>query len=700
MLRLVNSSKSPRTELPQVVFGPEICHDLAAGLEHEWLVTNGIGGFASASLNGANTRRYHGLLVAALNPPLGRTLLLSKLEERVTLGNQRYELQTNQFHNAADVAPRGYELLQSFGLQGSVPTWRYSLGDAVFSKKLWLEHGSNTTYIEYAYESGSAASEELTLELALLVNYRDYHGQTQASPDLRFNIATEQPNHCWRIETSGGTAWRLLAFADKVASPVEFNPTNVWYQGFYWYKENERGLADLEDLYNPGNLICRLAPGQKLTLVATTEAAEVAEKFYHDALERELERERALLATTDLDFVDDSAMPQRLLLAADQFIVGRPQLAAPGHLQQDYRTVLAGYHWFSDWGRDTMIALPGLTLVTNRYSDAANILRSFGRSISQGMLPNRFPDAGETPEYNTVDATLWYFDAINRYYQASHDTELVEELFPTLVNIIEWHLKGTRYGIKVDRADGLLNSGEPGVQLTWMDVKIGDWVVTPRWGKAIEINALWYNALKIMRDFTKHFDFAADVNLQNEYSRLAAQVQQNFEKTFWYEKGGYFYDVIEPDGTPDASLRPNQAIALGVAPELVSPEKARAALQKVKEKLFTPVGLRSLSPDDPRYIGQYTGDMRSRDSAYHQGTIWPWLLGPYAQAILNFSVDKTAALAEIHALVEPFRQQLNEACINSINEVYGGNSPYPAAGCVAQAWSVSALLEMLDMLDS
>ena len=677
--------------LPRVSFGPELCHDLQAGLEREWLVTNGIGGYAAAGLNGAHTRRYHGLLVAALTPPLNRTLLLGKFEERVNVSGQRYELQVNQFHHAHDVSPKGFNYLQSFELEGSIPTWRYSLGEAILRKTVWLEHGSNTTYVKYVYEQGHAS---LDLELVVLANYRDYHSQTKGADDWEFLLETEQARHCWRIRAwPEATAWRLLAFPNAT-----FESIGVWYKDFFWLQEQRRGLADLEDMYNPGNLHITLQPGQEVTIVATTEAAEVAERFYPGALERELERQRIVLTTSSLEDASTTEMAQRLTLAADQFIVGRPQPDIPGQLIGDYRTVLAGYHWFGDWGRDTMIALPGLCLVTGRHRDAANILRSFARTISQGMLPNRFPDAATTPEYNTVDATLWYFDAISRYQTASGDLELVKELFPTLVGIIEWHLKGTRYGIKVDPQDGLLMAGEPGVQLTWMDAKIGDWVVTPRQGKAIEINALWYNALKIMQNFAAQGDFVQDPTLEAEYARLAAQVKANFERVFWYAAGGYYLDVIDQNGQPDATLRPNQAIALAVAPALFTPTRACSALDIIKQKLLTPFGLRTLSPADPNYIGHYGGDQRVRDSAYHQGTIWPWLLGPYVRALLHFSPDRPATLTHVRALLKPFAQHLNEAGLNTVSEIFEADSPYSPVGCVAQAWSVAALLDIIEAI--
>lgn len=687
--------KPEDTILPNVLFGPEICHDLQAGLEREWLVTNGIGGFASASLNGANTRRYHGLLVAALNPPLGRTLLLEKLEERVTINGQRYEIETNQFHNASDVAPTGYSYLENFQLLGSIPVWHYKIDGAVLRKTVWLEHGSNTTYINYFYEQGAAS---LDLEVAVLANFRDYHSQTKGADDWKFGVEIEQAGHCWRIAAyASATPMRLLAFPQSPDLAVKFEETGGWYKDFFWLQEERRGLPDLEDSYNPGNLHVALAPGQEVTIVATTETAAAIERFYPRALERELERERVLLKTSSLNYPPNPEMLHRLTLAADQFIAGRPRSDTPGQLLSDYRTVLAGYPWFSDWGRDTMIALPGLCLTTGRYNDAALILRSFARAISHGMLPNRFPDAGETPEYNTVDATLWYFDAINRYFNATQDLELLESLYPALVGIIEWHLNGTRYLIKVDPQDGLLAAGEPGTQLTWMDAKIGDWVVTPRQGKPIEINALWYNALKIMQGFAARIDFERDRELEAHYTKLAAQVKASFERTFWFEAGGYFYDLIDEHGQPDASLRPNQVIALGIAPELVSEAKAQATLKVVKAKLLTPFGLRTLSPDDSRYIGQYGGDQYNRDRAYHQGTVWPWLLGPYAQASLHFAADPAAAIQEVEDLLKPFQQHLNEAGLNTVSEIFAANPPFAPVGCYAQAWSVAALLELMGL---
>lgn len=689
--------------LPLTTLGREIVSDRQQALDREWLVTNGIGGFGGASLSGALTRRYHGLLVAALQPPLGRTVLLSKLDERLEVAGQVFQLDVNEWRDGS-ASLSGLFYLDRAEFRGTLPTFVYRLPDGILYKTCWMEYGANTTYVRYQYTAKPDAA-PLEITVRALANCRDYHEDTKGSPDRAFQTTPGvSDSQSWTIEAwPGAPRWQLLV-KDR---PARWRPEAAgWYWGFHYRQEEWRGLNAAEDLYCLGAWVASLAPGESLTFVATVEQPEVVEQLYPDCLERELARQQALLVVSSLALNGSSydRLAARLTLAADQFVVGRPDPLVPGRLAEDYRTVIAGYPWFSDWGRDTMIALPGLAVVTGRYAEAALILRSFARYVSQGMLPNRFPDpapnAGDGPlrplsesDYNTVDASVWYFDAVQKYLDATGDDSLVQELYPVLADMVRWHVKGTRFGIKVDPQDGLLASGGPGVQLTWMDVKIGDWVVTPRSGKPIEISALWYRACRVMENLAGRYHKPEIAY----YQGLAARVAANFENTYWNPAGGYFYDCINPDGQPDASLRPNQAIALAVAPELVRPELRQAALEVVGRSLLTPYGLRTLNRENSDYKPEYKGGPVERDSAYHQGTIWPWLLGPYALALLKAAPDSEAGEdngAALDSLLQPFLDHIDRACVGQISEVFGADPPYRPGGCVAQAWSVSQLLEI------
>ena len=691
--------------LPYTQLGQAVVTNRADAFNREWLLTNGIGGFASASLSGANTRRYHGLLIAALKPPLGRTVLLGKLDETIQLaGGNSYSLDVNEWRGGAATLD-GLTYLTSFELNGNLPTFHYNLNGVALSKTIWMEYGSNTVYVRY---SCTAASQDQPFELRVhaLANYRDYHSLTHGSPDHDFSIQPEEhQSSSWLVQAwPDATPWRLMTFE----RPVQWRPDEAggWYWGFHYQQEAARGMSETdEDMYCLGTWITTLSPGQSVTFAASLETAATVESLQAGAYERELARLAALLTLPPVakpyPTAEYAALAQRLTLAADQFLVGRPVSGQPGSLQPDYRTVIAGYPWFSDWGRDTMISLAGLTLATGRYAEAATILRSFSRFVSKGMLPNRFPDSAQPlgeDDYNTVDATLWYFDAVDKYLTARPDLdldldpELGRELYPVLADIIDWHVRGTRFGIGLVE-DGLLASGVPGVQLTWMDAKIGEWVVTPRRGKPIEINALWYRACRVMEKLAESYGTPDDLQ---RYAELAERVMTQFEKTYWYAEGNYFYDNIDDSGKPDASLRPNQVIALAVAPVLFSPDKARLTLEKVKQELLTPYGLRTLDRHNPDYHPYYQGNQLDRDSAYHQGTIWPWLLGSYAQAQVQF--NEASAVSVLTDLLTPFLSEINEAGVGQISEIFGAEPPFPPVGCIAQAWSVAQLLEIWQLL--
>jgi predicted glycogen debranching enzyme len=649
----------------------------ANALEREWLVTNGLGGFACASVALANTRRYHGVLVASLKPPVQRVLMVAKVEPTVRYRGTDFRLGCSEFADGT-LAPRGFEWLSAFRLDDGLPTWTYALDDALLEQRIWMADGCNTTYVSFTLTAASAPAD---LELLPLCTYRDYHAQTRGGWGLAVDM---EERACCVTAFAGAQPYRLLT--DR----GEFALSTDWYWNFHHRAEAQRGLDAQEDLFRPGLFRAHLEPGETLTLIATAESA--APDAPAVALEHERRRRRARLEATPA-----AAPPwiRRLTLAADQFIVRRARAEGT----PEGTTVIAGYPWFSDWGRDTMIALPGLALATGRMADAASILRTFAAHVSEGMLPNRFPDSGETPEYNTADATLWYFHALASYLEATADHALLRELYPTLQGIIDWHRRGTRYSIHVDPDDGLLYAGEPGVQLTWMDAKVGDWVVTPRIGKPVEINALWHYALFCMANWARTL---RDSRAASDYEQDVRRVAAAFAPAFWFEAGGYLHDVVDgPEGTPgargarvDASLRPNQIFAVSLGTDLLDARRARAVVDTCARELLTPVGLRSLSPRDSRYAGQYCGGPRQRDGVYHQGTVWSWLLGPFALAHYRVYGDR----AHAQALLAGLAPHLDEACIGSVSEIMDGDAPHSPRGCFAQAWSVSETLRAWHML--
>jgi len=664
-----------------LTFTPDDWQNSDEALSREWLVTNGLGGWASGSLGGANTRRYHGALVAALRPPVDRRVLVSKLDEWATLGGVRYGLSANEFEGGA-IDPQGWQYLRKFELVDGLPHWHFQLGQGVLEKELFMPYGHNATWTVYRYVQGNGP---LTLEITPLLNQRDFHGQTQAAD--------------WTPKfepVEGGTVIRLFEGAHPlwlIYPGGQFQPDSVWIKNLHYRIEAGRGLPEHEDVFKIGRLTATLTPGDTFALLVSAEAPDAGAYNWRGALAAAGERQRGVQAQSRLPN-GSPVWVEQLVLAADQFIVLRTDSGQSPITQwreplfQSDQTVIAGYPWFSDWGRDTMIALPGLTLSTHREAEAAGILRTFAKNISQGMLPNRFPDSGETPEYNTVDATLWYFHAIDRYVAATSDEELARELFAALEEIVSWHLTGTRYQIHCE-SDGLLYAGEPGVQLTWMDAKVGDWVVTPRIGKPVEINALWINALRVMAALATRLKVPSP---SHDYAALVAKALKSFDK-FWYAEGGYLYDVIDGPDTPrDSSVRPNQlfAIALPYAPLEPKSERAKAVVDKCLHDLVTPFGLRSLAPSSPDYTPHFRGGPRERDGAYHQGTVWGWLIGPFVEAHYKVYEDKEAALE----FLKPLEKAMRLFGLGTLAEVYEATAPFTPAGCFAQAWSVSEALRL------
>jgi predicted glycogen debranching enzyme len=638
----------------------------------EWLATNGIGGYASSSLSGANTRRYHGLLVPAFSPPLGRAVLLSKAEEEVRVEDQLYQLSANKYPSV--VQPQGFRHLTYFSTVPA-PTFTYIFHEetVVLEKRIWMAHGLNTVYIQYTLVK---APEPVKLGIVPLLAYKDYHTEQHRWDGFTADLTAEPDGRQKFVAyPTANPLWLSMK------PPFAFSDHSGWFFNFEHPREQERGLESTEDLYCPGRFDGILSPGQTITLVATVETELPDEPEI--ALASETARQKALLKTAEVKPGDAAA--ETLTLAADQFVIeNSPKVARA--------TIMAGYPWFTDWGRDTMISLPGLCLTTRRYGVAKEILSAFAGAVHDGLLPNRFTDSGAGAEYNTVDASLWFFQAIYAYAEASGDWDFAQtEMLPVLQSILAAHIAGTDYQIGVDPADGLLHAGQPGVQLTWMDAKVGDWVVTPRIGKPVEINALWHNALRVTAEIAERAgqaDFAADCRTR------AAQAKASFQEQFWNPETNSLFDVIGPDGRPDASLRPNQIFAISLPFPVIDPvtdsDQAKSILEVVAEHLLTPFGLRTLAPGSPDYHARYgPGDSNARDGSYHQGTVWPWLLGAFCDAHLKVYGDKAKTRALLDTLLTT---GLTEYGIGSLAEIFDAEAPYAPNGCPAQAWSVAEVL--------
>ena len=649
--------------------GREIYGSLETAESREWLVTNGIGGYASGTVAGGMTRRYHGLLIAALQPPLGRTQMVAWIDEIVRCGGAEFALATHRWASGA-VEPKGFQYIEGFRLEGTTPVWTYLLGAARLEKRVWMQAGTNTTYVQYILQEGSTAIE---MEWKAWVNYRDFHGSTHAGD--------------WKMRVDAvGHGIKVVAFDGAVPFYLQSREAtcearNEWYRDCFLPAERERGLDDREDNLFAGLFRAKLRAGEGVTIVATTEEKADLDGEVARAQRTAYESKLAVYGNVRSKAANSDQSPdwvRQLVLAADQFIVKR---ALPD--EGDGRSVIAGYHWFGDWGRDTMIALPGLTLAMGRYDVARQILLAFANYVDGGMLPNNFPDAGGKPEYNTVDAGLWYFEAVRQYFAATQDMQTLEKLFPVLAGMIEAHVKGTRYQIHVDSADGLLYAGEAGVQLTWMDAKVGDWVVTPRIGKAVEINALWINALETMMQFARTLKAPSDA-----YQALSRKVRDSFGK-FWNGERQCCYDVIDAPGVGnDVSLRPNQIFAVSLPVSPLSLKEQKAVVDVCAAQLLTPYGLRSLAATEAGYQGHYTGGPRERDAAYHQGTVWAWLLGPFALAHHRVYGDRVAAMR----LLEGLEPAMHRYGLGTLGEIFDGDAPFAPKGCIAQAWSVGEVL--------
>lgn len=664
-------------ELPDFIrFGRAICGDLGQAERREWWLGNGLGAYAAGTVAGTLTRRYHGLLIAPVYPPLGRWLVFSKADATLLDGDREIPLFGNRWGGGA-INPEGYVHLESFHLHGRMPVWRYALGERVIEQRIWLEPGANTVYVAYRLEippnpplqkGGGEAGGIFALRVRLLVNARDHHvSMAPGGFTPQVAMAGEQlhvtcpDRFILRFQAPGG----------------QFQTGWDWIENFDLPLERERGLPDRDAHLCVGQALLTLRPGVWVGVVASLR--DDASADLDAALQRFFDREAALLDRARPHLADSPPdWIEQLTLAADTFLFARPLPNLP-----DGESVIAGYPWFGDWGRDTMIALPGLTLATGRLDSARRILLTFARFVDQGMLPNVFPGAGETPDYNTVDAGLWYFEAWRAYLEASDDSAALAEVFPVLTGMIDWHVRGTRYRIGMDAADGLLHAGEPGVQLTWMDAKVGDWVVTPRIGKPVEINALWFNALAIMADFAERLKRPSA-----PFTELAAKARQGFQR-FVRPNGAGLFDVLDGPAGDDPTPRPNQIFAVSLPHSPLDPEIQQIVVRVCGQELLTSYGLRSLAPDHPDYRPHYLGGVWERDGSYHQGPVWGWLLGHYALAEHRVHGDAAAAQARL----QPIRDHLLDAGLGTVSEIFDGAAPHIPRGAPAQAWSVACVLE-------
>lgn len=643
--------------------GSKACN-LESSTSSEWLITNGLGGFASGTVAGINTRRYHGLLIAAPGGP-DRYLLLAQLHEEVQVGEDSCQLGAFAYRDDS-IHPRGFEFLQRFTLYPN-PTWIYAARSWILEKRIAMDYGQNTVMVGYRLLT---APTKIRLVLRPFVAARHYHA-TQRCHGVRFTV-----DH-------GSLATRLRATKDVpelwLASSGAFEPGETWYDNVTYAVEASRGLDHEEDLFVPGTFVTDLETGDEAWFVATSEATPTESLTVKISMFQGCES----VTPRQVKLLQQAGRPTgaiaNLVVAADAYVIQRRGSAS----------IVAGYPWFTDWGRDAMICIPGLLLATGRSDEALEVLTTFAEAESDGLIPNRFPDSSETPEYNTVDASLWFIYACYKYLRYTGDVAGMKPLWPAITAIIKGYQRGTRFGIGVDER-GLVRTDAPGLQLTWMDAKVGDWVVTPRQGYPVEVTALWYNALRCAALIGREWDAAFSAACR-ERAELTAM---HFLPSFWLPEQGYLADVVTQDGKTDSSLRPNQLFALSLPYPLCSEDRARLIVRRVWEDLLTPVGLRSLSYRDALYEPVYQGDQWARDSAYHRGTVWAWLIGPFVSAYRYAFGQSPATEGVAMHMIAPLLDQLTEAGLGHVSEVFDGEPPYRPGGCFAQAWSVAELLRL------
>lgn len=644
------------------------CHNLDRAMSLEWLETNGLGGFASGTVSGANTRRYHALLLTAQQPGTNRYVLVNHIEEWLSIDGEHIPLSTNLYPDT--VHPQGYAHCVAFE-STPWPKWIYAYNHEKIQREILCVRDHDLVLVRWTFTG--PAGHSVTLRVRPMLTGRDYHALHHENDNLSTH-ATINPGWVTWHPYQGLPAVHALHSGTYRHAPD-------WYRHVRLTREQERGLDFEEDWWSPGEFVFALKPGQEHTLAFSTKPItqrDVTNRIHEEQARRKQVRESA---------PQDDRLSNALWLAADAFLVQRGT----------QHTMIAGYPWFTDWGRDTFISLPGLCLVTGRHDIAWQIIQTFSSYVSEGMVPNRFPDRSEDPEYNSIDASLWFIHAVDRYLTYSDDATRVRSIaWPAMKQILDGYRRGTRYGIHMD-VDGLITGGTPGAQLTWMDVKIGDWLVTPRHGKPVEIQALWMRALDIGARLATRFDEPGyALSCQNDRARAV----ESFRQRFWYKGGQYLYDTIDGPEGDDASIRPNQIYAIALCHDVLTRDKAKLVLQMVQDHLLTPVGLRTLSPKDSRYRGRYEGGVTARDSAYHQGTVWPFLLGPFVTAWLNTYGKDSDVRHEGRSFLEGLGRHLQDACLGQVSEIFDGDAPHHPRGCSAQAWSVAeplrALVEDLD----
>lgn len=654
-------------------------------ITREWLVTNGLGGYASGTVSGVITRGFHGYLIAALPAPFGRMMMFNDLVEKLELPNGNTVQLGGEERAGSPVQLHGADFLSEFRLDMGLPVWRYQADGITLEKRLMMPRAQNTVYINYRVLSGEGT---VRLSLRPSIHFRPHNSPVSEKFETRYTLSVLEED---QYEVSSQTPLpplRFLLYGKGARLTVE----RIQIEEVLYRIEQSRGYAAHGDLWSPGVFHMDLEKGQDATLVASTDGWETMSALGPDeAFDAEYDRRRRLLAEADPLARDGT--PAELVLAADQFIIiptGRIQDTARARAAGDeIRSVIAGYHWFTDWGRDTMISLEGLTLTTGRHVEAAFILRTFAHYVRDGLIPNLFPEGKTDGLYHTADASLWFFHAVDRYLEHTGDRSLLRRVLPKMMDIVECHIRGTRFGIHVDPADGLLSQGAEAYQLTWMDAKVDDWVVTPRRGKAVEINGLWYNALCLLQQWLIEEDRA---DAAPRIAEHAEKARLSFNRRFWNKAAGYLYDVVDQEGGGnDPSLRPNQLLAFSLPHPVLEEARWKPVLDVVTSKLLTPVGLRSLGPGSRDYKSRYYGDLRSRDAAYHQGTVWSWLIGPFIDCWLKVYSDDGGKAQE---WLEGFVPHLGEACIGSVSEIFDAEAPFTPRGCIAQAWGVAELLRV------
>jgi len=671
--------KKLKRYVPKIYLGSELLYNFNRAIRFEWIVTNGLGGYASSTVLNINTRKFHGLLFVAFNPPVSRHLLLSKIDEEIQVGNDRFPLNSNEFRDK--VYPEGYKNLKSFALQ-PFPTFHYQIHEVYMRKEVFMPHLKSMVII--IYEVFNVLNDDISMNLYPLVNMRHFYETTDKN-DLQFS-QSQIPNGVM-LESHPNTGY--LAIFSTIGKYIPNR--NIWIERIYFRTDDSRGEDCLDDNYQPGFFQINLPPkkisrfhvvaigGKRKEEVNLLFSAASERRFLKNLYLEEINRREKLLKR----FYEEKAEVKQedwldwLILSADSFIVNRKTTGK--------KSIIAGYHWFEDWGRDSLIALPGLTLITGRFRDAEEIILNFKQYCRSGLMPNRFPDkSGDEPVYDSVDATLWFFNAVLQYLKYTGNFDFVrKELWDTLQEIVERHIHGTMFNIHMDD-DGLLLHGS---RLTWMDASIDGKPVTPREGKAVEVQALWYNALKFMEVLSSKF---GDDDQSQKYHLIAEKAKKSFNEKFWHSEEDYLFDVVSKDGS-DQSLRPNQIIAACLDFSILDPKRREDVVNAVWEKLRGIYGLRSLSPDDPKYIGRYAGGFIDRDRAYHNGTVWAWLLGPFVTAFLKAKNYEAywRRFAFENFLQPTFYEETRRAGLGTISEIFDGNPPHSPKGCVSQAWSVA-----------